>query len=384
MRIARTLVTACAVGLASSALLSYGCAAPPPEVAELPAFVPVKFDGRYQPTTKRISFNVRPRNAGPITQQNPELPLTLRSSIVISVPELGSNTGATTNATGEALRSAATFNDLEQQVEFALLDKGFDLRDRSKFEARRIRDDGDADSIETQAELLNAAQGPDGQSLADYVLQINEIRTERDKVTRIDPLDYPQVVNFANANPGLAESGAISEIVVKHVEASFNAKIIKVDTGSIMWVGTHKVNSMDLPPRGVEVTISVTPTPKNLDDLVNEAKDYENQLDKAYRSAKARRDALTDPRTRLTSRQREEATAEYERLIGVYEEMVAGMPTFDESRYVYDYEYSVSMDPDFLTIFGEGGPGSDAQRAHELELLQVAALEAIETIEVTR
>jgi len=357
-----------------------GCAVPAPEITELPGFTPVAIDTKYQPKPKTVRFQVIERGDGPEYEQNPELPIALGSSIVISVPRTSAfaDDGA---ARGEGFRTDGYFHEFEQQVEFALIRKGFDLRDRAKFDAKLLEKNGGGnDGIDSEAELINAAR--DGDVVAQYILRINDIRTVADHTRKIDPLDYPSVVRFARENPGIERSGALDTIEVKMVEAIFNAKLIKVDTGSIAWLGTHRLNSMDLPRRGVEVTITVTPTPENLEELAEQAAEYEARLRKTYTSAQRRYQEATD--MSKSARSRKLFAEDYERLLADYNAMLENAPDVSESSYVYGYSnFEVSMEPDFVRIFGGSGPGEEASRVHELELLQFAALEAIEKIEVS-
>ncbi|MEM7754424.1 MAG: hypothetical protein AAF297_02195 [Planctomycetota bacterium] len=372
---------ACA-GLAGGVALLSGCAVPPPQVTPLPSFTPIKAEVEFRPETERVTFRIEPRFAAPDYEQNLDMPVSSGEGIVISVPRPDADDSAEIRG---AFSSAAAFNDFEQQVERALIRKDFDLRDRSKFEANLIaRGAGDVDGIDSQAELLNAALDEDGTAYADYVLQINEIRTEQNKTKRIDPQEFTEVTAFARRHPGLSASGAIDRFEVPMVEAVFNAKLIRVETGSVVWIGSHRVNSFDLEPTGTTVTLSVTPTPRNLDALAEEAAEYETQLQRLYTSAQRRYNEATDMTNGMSPRGRDQVVAEYERLLGEYKAAVASAPDLGPDRYEYDYKFDRSMSPDLLGFFAENGPSTEALRSHELSLLKLAALESIAVIEVTR
>jgi len=368
------VVLATAAALAGAGLV--GCAASAPPLRPLPSYEAVEPDRRFEADSTRLRIKVRGDGEAPDFDQNLRLPIQQGSSIVISVPR-GDALGA--DLAGNGIRSESYTDEFEQQVERALIRQRFDLRDRTKFEAI-LAQDGDNDGIDTQAQLINAARAGD----AAYILQINEIRTFDDRERAVRPLDFTEVIEFAEANPGFVESGAADPISVKVMEAVFNAKIIAVDTGSVVWLGTHRVSSLELPRDGLELVITVTPRPNNLDELSAIAEDYDTKLRRVWTQAQRRHNELNDTRSRLSGSARATAVQDYNNLLDQYERMLEEAPDVGEDSFTYDYDYSIRMTPDFNAIFGLGGPNPLARRAHGLDLLQLAAREAIEMIEVSR
>lgn len=199
-------------------------------------------------------------------------------------------------------------NQAEQTIEHALLRHGFNVLDRSKFEAklRDIRDKANIkpwywndwtakllesgeyavvkqeyqnqfeegtitglqltevvnviekykiggastkkrenDEMNDIAEMIRAAQI--GFDRADYLLQINEVSIYQAGEKEILIKDLPEVKQFLEDNKGL-EFGTTSNtlpfsVTTSWLKTTFNAKLIEIQTGSIVWIGSHEIES---------------------------------------------------------------------------------------------------------------------------------------------
>jgi hypothetical protein len=371
---------ACGIGL----MVIVGCAAPEAELAELPELQTVTPFDPASAGEDSVSFRVVSPSAGPSSDewmQPRNKQISEGARVVISVPlDAGEQASADMSAGG--LKTSGYFNELEQQVEFALMDLGFTLLDRSKFEAKLLEDDAiPGQTLQTLPELLLAAR--DGDVTADYVLQINQLEPLEGETQWIAPLERREVQSFAANHRGLAESGALAPFEIDVVEAVFNAKLIEVATGEVAWVGSHSVDSLDILPRGLEVTLTVNPEVVNASGLSEAAERHNVRVKGLWERASAIRGRLDDKTARLGGSARRTLIADYERAISQYTEALASAPAVDESQAQYDYDKAkVTMEPDLRGFFGGSGPSEEALEAHRLDLLRLATTELIGVIRV--
>jgi hypothetical protein len=297
--------------LVAFAVAVSGCSTPPPKLEPLPTLtllqprvppgdldltvtVPVP---RTELDQKRLAENVTP-------SKDFKAPAAAR--VVISVPvEEQSREGrmqdgfpADAGSTrGLDFKTTGYFNKAEQQIEKSLLEKGFQVLDRSKFEAKlreqrsrkNVAGENPAKLAEVQAveekkasgeitldqwaeqlkaiekkyaasdgggrragkqelvdisELMRAAQ--DGEVQADFILQVNTFQTQQVSDRRIELITRPEVSRLCNQHPGLREALSESGTAVANQPGFFgllNAKLIEVKTGNIGWVGDHRVDT---------------------------------------------------------------------------------------------------------------------------------------------
>lgn len=372
------LASRCVVPLCCSLLLG-ACVAPPPELAALPAFEPVEVVNAGTIGEDAVSFRVRSSSVGPANDewaQSRAVRIAAGSSVVISVP-LGAETDVQAPGQG-GLRTSGYFNQLEQQVEFALMELGFDLRDRAKFDAKLVEQDGgEAARVRTIGQLMNAANG-----IADFVLQINRFEPLEGNARWVEPMQQPEVQRFVLQHPGLAGSGALERFEIPTIEGVFNAKLISVETGSVVWTGSHSVDSLDVLPRGMLVTIRVDPRATNEAELAGAAEQYSIRARRVWERAQGIRERLLDPGSGLKVSEQQMLVEEYERTLGEYERMMAEAPEIGADQIEYAYEWSRELTPDLPAFFEGSGPSVDALEVHRIELLRTAARELIGVIRV--
>lgn len=374
MRLARSPVVLLALPLALGA-----CVAPPPELAELPAFEPVEAVNPGSIAEDSVTFRVRSSSVGPANDewaQSRAIPIPAGSSVVISVP-LDADPEMPAPGQG-GLKTSGYFNQLEQQVEFALMELGFDLRDRAKFDAKLVEQDGgQAARVRTIGQLMNAANG-----IADFVLQINQFEPLEGNGRWVEPMQQPEVQRFVQQHPGLSGSGAVERFEIPTVEGVFNAKLISVETGSVVWTGSHSVDSLDVLPRGMQVTIRIDPQATNAADLASAAEQHTIRAKRVWERAQGIRDRLMDPGSGLKARDQQMLIEEYDRTLAEYERLASEAPKVDADQIVYSYEWTRDLNPDLPAFFAGSGPSNDALEEHRLDLLRTAARELIGVIRV--
>jgi len=242
-------------------------------------------------------------------------------SVVIGVPDevvqIKSKRAITQEVLHEELfKTDGYFHIVEQITEKALLRKGFNVIDRSKFEAklRDLRDkSSDPDYHSTQdrinrelmevakqrynkgeisteeyqaelsaiesrggkkrdkddkemvdvSELIRAAQSEGIQ--ADYILQINQASiSSKNQKEVVNLRNYDDFKDFILKNPEIQVTNRggqhslpmIVEIPVYKTE--YNAKLINVKTGSIDWLGSHSINSTGVEAYRIDLDVVKT------------------------------------------------------------------------------------------------------------------------------
>jgi hypothetical protein len=190
------------------------------------------------------------------------------------------------------------FNYAEQQIEKELIRVGFTVLDRAKFEAklRELRSPNGINRNDTMdvSEVIRATQGADltsierarlekmlrelrnsmrlngnemidiseviraaqsGENRADYVLQINQLKLNRESVSQEIRKSAP-IQQFIDKYPEIANA-VPDQYSFPEYSATFNAKLIEVATGRIVWVGGHTVTSRNIIERDIQLTVTV-------------------------------------------------------------------------------------------------------------------------------
>jgi hypothetical protein len=149
------------------------------------------------------------------------------------------------------------FNYAEQQIEKELIRVGFTVLDRAKFEAklRELRSPNGINRTEMIdiSEVIRAAQS--GENRADYVLQINQLKLNRESVSQEIRKSAP-IQQFIDKYPEIANA-VPDQYNFPEYAATFNAKLIEVATGRIVWVGGHTVTSRNIIERDIQLTLTV-------------------------------------------------------------------------------------------------------------------------------
>ncbi len=340
------------------------------------------------------------------------------ASVVISVPTVASSP---TPALG--FRTDGYFNELEQYIERGLLAVGLQAKDRAKFEAklRDVRDSGaavrgaddsyaialaslqrdlDNDKITRDAfaekakqlrdklldpsagsrnrkelsdisEVIRAAQ--DGDVMADYVLQVNDLAVTPYSGTPLQLATRLEVQAALNANPGLRVGGDAgksipSDLPQPWAQARFNAKLIDAKTGSIDWVGEYTIESLAVLNDGITITIGLRRNTANAKSVVDAATEYNGRVRDAYQRALSAKNQLDSTYEEVMQPVRYEGNAEqgqyiqdrrrnqvqqaeqnYERALSVYQDTVRREPAAARAEWIYDYDVDAPVvTPDLL------------------------------------
>lgn len=355
-----------ATGLAA---LVAGCASgpkplppppPPPVLSPVPEVTefPLREIPGSQDLTTHVNFPQVPTDAevlkdGVTTRPNYAVPVD--ATIVISVPveEQLREGRSKESAMGESggddegisnFRTTGYFNRAEQQIVRSLIGKGFNVVDRSKFEAK-LRDqreeasreyrqrDSDAKKAEIEAatnkkdagvltmdqwaaemkrienkfnsgsssngrkpgqskelvdnsELIRAAQS--GETQADFILQVNTFTTESTADEHLYLTSFKEIDEICQANPGLRtalERSGNGMITQPGFFGYLNAMLIDVQTGAIVWVGEHRVTTENVLKGGYTVKLPLSKTVSNGSALNKDIKDYNKALGTLARKA---------------------------------------------------------------------------------------------------
>jgi hypothetical protein len=367
------------------------------------------------------------------------------ASVVISVPSATyqpPQDGASLRAGDDAgLGSEGSFGALEQYVERGLLAAGLQVKDRAKFEAklrdardaaksrgsadgfsialeslkrdldggkitrdeftdkvRQLRDKLADDSAGSRpraeltdvSELIRAAQ--DGDVMADYVLQVNELDVTRYAGAPLQLAARPEVQAALVANPGLRVGGEPGKSIPATLpqpwaQARFDAKLIDAKTGSIDWIGEYAVDSLAVLDGGVTITIgarrrtvnanAVTAPVAEYDDRVRDAHKRaaaaRSELEKAYASAMQplRNDGPAEKGEAMQNARRadvETAERNYQTALAAYQETVRKEPAEAHAQWTYEYDVDAPVvSPDLFN------PKSEEERLQLVDHVKALA-----------
>lgn len=367
------------------------------------------------------------------------------------------------NSIGEGYKTDGYYNEAEQAIEAALLRQGFNVLDRAKFEAklRDLRDrandnrywwsnydrlienkDFDAlkslledqllageisqkiyvermsevdeisqiglpgknrkeDEMNDIAEVIRAAQT--GADQAEFLLQINgvEVSDAGDRTLMIK--DLPEVKEFIRENEGLS-FGSVpyalpASIPSKWLRADFNAKLISIKSGSIVWLGSHSLESWGAEP--IQITFDVQRKVSNAEEINTAIYNYNSKLKTLSNDVNEATISLKNAYERA-SRQKafddDEQIAEYKaelrreiesletkhaNLLNRLNAHKSQIPS--EANAPWEYVYIVSdpiIDPDILADSREDIAGAQKLENHRRQLVRSVTQQLIKTIKV--
>ena len=338
----------------------------------------------------------------------------------------------------EGIFRSATFDKALQIMERELIRQGFNVIDRSKLEAelRDTRDRGGKDSkivndygqlkivldeqlrdgqitkeayrrelskiLEFQeqfgtrkreeqeitdiAEIIRATKFKKGELRAEYLFEVLYMDIEISSKSSIDIqnkhetqalLDqYPKLVFGDYTGPNQSTAYLPSEIPSPFWNATFSAKIIRIRDGSVVWIGEHKVDSLDAEENGVSLNFKIRQQVANeerlgdaiknynrsLASLGNNAKQARNRLKKVYSDAANPREepdaTAAENWTEQTKKNITKAEENYKTALYELKKKINNQPENLKVEYEYIVE-PVKMEPD-LRKFKRAGPEADA------------------------
>ncbi|MDA7817916.1 hypothetical protein N9A28_06965 [Sulfurimonas sp.] len=314
----------------------------------LPTLTQIEYRKSPEDKMDILSLNI-PYKKSKVTQDDFVSRLNIKPgiypSVILNIPsdksESTSIDGATnSSATDSQFSTASYYNQAEQEVEKAMMRKGFNVLDRAKFEAklRDLRDnyaenkhekisdsaravqnslkkqfeDGKIDMGEFQtkmdqlemsskrssagknrdtnemidiSEVIRAAQS--GDVKADYLLQINKMEVTPSYDRALDIYNFPETKAFLQDHIGL-EIGDLKEDNIPRsiprpwYRASFNAKLINISNGKIVWIGNHLTESNSANKDGISITFNVKQYVSNNNYINSSIDSYNSQLQSKY------------------------------------------------------------------------------------------------------
>jgi hypothetical protein len=215
------------------------------------------------------------------------------------------------------------------------------------------RDENEMNDI---AEVIRAAQT--GADQANYLLQINEVKMGKAGDRNLSIQELPEVQEFINNNPGLS-FGSLPYALPPQISAnwwrsSLNAKLIEIKTGSIVWLGSHEIESWAA--EEVDVTFNITKKVSNVKDVNGKIDSHNSQLKtKEYRLTQVQEElrrvyakAITkrkyDSKDELEQSERElknsirSLESEQSTLLSDIERLQLNEPSFSSNPWKYSYK----------------------------------------------
>ncbi len=395
-------------------------------------------------------------------------------SVIIAVPDkatsqsLSSTEGrqeseAVGRGLHEVFRTDGYYNEAEQAIEAALLRQGFNVLDRSKFEAKlrdlrdrandtrywwtnyeRLIENKEYDALKsllaeqlksgvlTQkdyikrisevdeisqiglpghkrtedemidiAEVIRAAQT--GSDQADYVLQINGLAVNDAENRMLNIQELPEVKSFLQANPGL-KFGSLPDalparVPSKWLRVEFNAKLISVVSGSIVWLGSHELESWAAEP--IRITFDVQRKVKNAAVINGVIQKYNAELRTLINESKASRNTLTLAYTRASQEKKFKKEIELVQYRNELTDTIADLEKAHERNRVrlrrmmnsppsvssipWEYTYVVSpavVVPNLLLEGQQSAAGEKRLLRHRRELIREVTRQLIRTVQI--
>jgi hypothetical protein len=460
-----------------------------PQLDDVPTFQPLAMREVPAPVRDQLTLVLKPGDITPSSEEyvnSPGAQATepgTRPSVIISVPleatraarqaaELRaqglvpSAVTAQENVAGTALESFQTdgyYNEAEQQIETALIRRGFDVLDRARFEAtlRDLRDradsngqcygdicdiaeaagtsvararleealkNGDIELSEYQqtleelnrraersspgqrrtedemvdiAEVIRAAQS--GTETADYLLQISLVQVEPsfDRQFNIDA--FPETQAFLDRHPGLqlgSGPGQLpSAIPARWYRAEFNAKLMSIRTGSIVWLGNHELSSQHAEPltitmdversvaNGEAVQAAIRAYNLRGDKLQDAALRTRKELQDLYQTAQSPRQFESEQAMTRYQQDTRSRIAQLQREFRDLQDQLAAHAASRPAEFTQDFHYAYSVSeprvtPNLADFDVDDRRAQELLDQHRNNLIRAVTRSLIETIQV--
>ncbi|OMP32171.1 hypothetical protein [Mangrovimonas sp. DI 80] len=416
------------------------------------------------PDTKELVLNVDLKKEYPVKSEdyynNPGAQKNKNGkapSVIIAVPQTNEQKDATTdNINTNDFNTDGYYNQAERAIEQALLRQGFNVLDRSKFEAKlrdlrdranerpwwfsdwseKLLENGEYDVVKQEykkqltdgkitpqqyteviseidkvsqrglpgknrekdnqemtdiAEVIRAAQN--GADQADYLFQINLTFEPKSKSLNIS--DYESVQEFVSHHAGLSYGSIPNQlpesVSLKWMKVLFNAKLIDINSGSIVWLGTYEIESSAAD--GLQLSFDIKKSVKNEKDIEGMFNSYntklyglnydltklESDLDTYYNLAmkKTKLGNKRELENYTNNLKRNIATAEtsYTAKLNEYKSLINNPPSVGSNDWEYVYKVSQpELTPDFQN-------GQELLK-HRKELLRIVTQDLINTIKI--
>lgn len=193
------------------------------------------------------------------------------SSVIISLPHKRKT--AATTPYGE-FATADFFGFAISQIEKSLADQGLLVLSHHRL-ATLAGNKSIANANGSGRQTLQAAGSQDIQ--ADYVLQISHFAIEKTQKVASNLQDIPKVREFFRNRPQ-AKAALLNgdhKLPCAVDNAVLAAKLVRVESGEIVWMGKHQLNETSLSPRQVWVEIGSQTQVANADNIARFIREHQ-------------------------------------------------------------------------------------------------------------
>ena len=298
------------------------------EVVNLPLLEPIPLEKTYI-SIKYNAKNTQPSEDDYVNTRGSIIDLSKLPTVVIALPvenKQNSNNAQRLDKTG-AFKTEGYINKAEETVEKELIRAGFGVIDRSKFEAKlrtsressngstmgdavlqaeiqileekyrnneitavekaeelakltkgasRFR--GDKELVD-MSELIRAAQSKGVK--ADYILQLNTIEEYNGYITQLRIKGDSDVESYIDQNEDISYGNSKNTIPygfeTSVFQVVFSAKLFNVETGKVVWSGSHELNSLDI--QDIQASFYIVKKDINSKKINDEINILNNQID---------------------------------------------------------------------------------------------------------
>jgi len=295
-----------------------------------------------------------------------------------------------------------------QVIETALLRHGFAVLDQTGIERRidALRDSLGAPPLAPGrtpdlSQVIRAVQS--GERPADYLFLVERFSVTPASDRALDIGGLPETRAHAEQNPGLRIGEGVGEIPdrvpTRWYRAEMSARLLDVGTGSIVWLGSHDVESPDAEPDGILVRIATERRVANVEsingaitdwnertaELAREARDLREEIRAVYVEGSQSRTFESEEAalawTRSTAADADRLERSYRDLIERLSELAASPPA--EVALPWDMYYVVEspkLDPDFSSEGSGSAARGEQIEAHLERLVRAVATALVNTI----
>ncbi len=293
-------------------------------------------------------------------------------------------------------------------VETALLRHGFAVLDQTGIERRidALRDSLGAPPLAPGrtpdlSRVIRAVQS--GERPADYLFLVERFSISPASDRSLDIGRLPETRAYAEQNPGLRVGDAVgdvpTQVPTRWYRAEMSARLLDVGTGSIVWLGSHDVESPDAESDGIMVRIATERRVANVEtinsaiadwnertvQLTQEARDLQQEIRGVYAEGSQSRTFETEEAALAWQRT---TAAEADRLEENYRDVLARLTQLASSpppaiELPWDTYYVVGrpqLDPDFSADGSEDAARGERIQAHLERLVRTVATSLINTI----
>ncbi len=400
-------------------ILLGGCAATSPAMYtsqdKAPSVVDVITIQQIKPIAlkkEHFSIKYRAKNTKPsednyVNTRGSRIDLNKLPTVVIALPveiRQNSNNAQKLDKTG-AFKTEGYINKAEETVEKELIRAGFGVIDRSKFEAklRTLRESSNGSSMgdavlqaEVQilnekfknkeitalekadelarltksvsrfrgdkelidmSELIRAAQSKGVK--ADYILQLNTIEEYNGYITQLRIKGNKDVESYINSNDNISYGNSKDTIPFNFdtsvFQVVFSAKLFNVQSGKVVWSGSHELNSLDI--EDIQASFSIVKkdvNSKKINDKINrlnnqinivskEALSSNKILQKLYKKASVKREYLDNNIQNLSENKLKNSITKNENIISKNNKKINKFNSISKNHSeVIEFNYEIS------------------------------------------